>query len=158
MSKKGLKKFLKKNGYYAIPIIITAPNGHMPAGHLFVSVKLNGKKALFMLDTGASVSVLDKSSVKKFKVKTGMEEDTEINALSASGLLNNIDFSTENKLKLGKIKFQNVPLLIMDLSHLANAEELSDLHIDGVLGSDILYRGKAIIDYSRFYLFLKPEK
>ncbi len=155
---KSLKAFLKRKGYRDIPLFGIGLDENIPAGHFFVPVKLNGKKALFMLDTGASISVLDKSLAGKYKLEAENNDDMEVNAFSASGLLENIDISAGNKLKIGKVKFKNVPLLLMDLSHLSGSDELEGLTVDGVLGSDILNRGRAVIDYRKFRLFLKPEK
>lgn len=50
-------------------------------------------------------------------------------------------------------------LILIDLKHINNALEKQDVDpIQGILGADILHKGKAIIDYNRKYLYLLNKK
>jgi hypothetical protein len=56
---------------------------------------------------------------------------------------------------LGKIEVKNYKTVVIDLSHVNVAyAQLKQKPIDGVLGSDILKRYKAVIDYGKRKLVL----
>ena len=64
--------------------------------------------------------------------------------------------SKKNKLKIGKWKKDKIALILFNLSHV-NTALLShnSKPIDGIIGADILKKGKAIIDYDKRVLYLK---
>ena len=67
--------------------------------------------------------------------------------------------SENNTLKIGKWKTKKCHLVLFDLSHVNtallqhNAEK-----VDGIIGADILQKGKAFIDYNENILYLKKTK
>jgi len=117
--------------------------------HIFVPARINGKRARFLVDTGASRSVVDKDRIAAFfqdeelklekieKLSTGLGTNTmESNTL----LLKNLSF--------GKRRFRNYRAVALDLSHVNESYSLLKMKkIDGVLGGDILISMRAIIDY-----------
>jgi len=61
-----------------------------------------------------------------------------------------------NKLQLGNWKHRDFDLVIFDLSHVNEAliaYKAKPVH--GIIGADILLKGKAIVDYFNFYLYLQ---
>lgn len=113
--------------------------------HLTLPLSIKGNKLLFILDTGASNTVIDFSVAKKIglKLKTHHKEGA---GLGSSSL---------KVYRVGKtiIHFQNSISLpsnmgSMDLSHVIDAlKSKGAKEIHGVIGNDILKKFGAIIDY-----------
>lgn len=115
--------------------------------HLFVKVKINSKPALFVLDTGASQTVMDQSRLAHFlptqkKRKTGSV---------SSGLGTNTMEShaaTIKSLKIGDLLLQEFEVVLLNLNHVNQTYGSLKLNeIDGILGSDILNDYNGVIDF-----------
>ena len=59
-----LSEYLSKKSYFKIKMHPIASN------HFKIIVKINGVKGLFILDTGASTSFVDKKLKQKYKLNT----------------------------------------------------------------------------------------
>ena len=142
-----LKDFLLHKGYSKIKLKFTKTN------HFEIKASINGVKGRFILDTGASSSCVGFEAIERFNLKV---KDSEIKAVGAgaSDMLTKI--SNSNDLKIGKWTKKRVALILFNLSHVNtglinhNAEP-----VDGIIGADILKKGKGIIDYEKKYLYLK---
>ena len=66
-----LKKFLVDKNYHSIKLKKTATN------HFEITAQINGKKGLFILDTGASNSCVGFDEISKFNLLTE-ETDTKL--------------------------------------------------------------------------------
>ena len=67
--------------------------------------------------------------------------------------------SENNNLKIGKWKNENFSLVLFDLVHVNKALTLHDAEeVHGIIGADILQKGKAVIDYNKNVLYLKKIK
>lgn len=142
-----LKDFLIGKGYSKIKLKFTKTN------HFEIKASINGIKGRFILDTGASNSCVGFEAVERFNLKV---KDSEIKAVGAgaSDLLTQI--SNSNALKVGKWKKNRVPLILFNLSHVNNGLINHNADpVDGIIGADVLKKGKAIIDYEKKYLYLK---
>ena len=61
-------------------------------------------------------------------------------------------------LGIGKLKIKNYKTILLDLSHVNNSyKQIKIKPIDGVLGSDILHKYKAVIDYGKKKMILKGK-
>lgn len=142
-----LKDFLKDKGYSKIKLKFTKTN------HFEIKASINGIKGKFILDTGASNSCVGFEAIERFNLKV---KDSEIKAVGAGASDMLTQISKSNDIKLGKWKRSRVALILFNLSHVNtglinhNAEP-----VDGIIGADILKKGKAIIDYEKKYLYLK---
>lgn len=124
--------------------------------HLVVNAKVNFMDGLFILDTGASSTVIDEKAKKKFFIHSTGFNNEGVGA-GASNL--QIELSKDNVFSIGRLKLKNFDLAIMDLSHVNKALVNSkDKEIDGVIGADILIRNKGVIDYGSMYLYLLDKK
>jgi len=141
-----LKKILKTKGYFPVKLKTIA------SGHHVLKAEINGKKGLFILDTGASNSVIDTNRAKKFKLKL---KETEHKATGAGTGEIDINTTGKNKLKIGKWKRDKMRFVTMDLSHINIALELVEVEVDGIIGADVLHEGGGIIQYDKDLLFLK---
>lgn len=117
--------------------------------HLFITVKVNGKKCRFLIDTGASHSVIDKGyyekNLKKKSLKTVKQETTGLHST-----VNESHFGVIKEVAVGKLLIKNYSSAAVDLSHVnATYKKLRKPKIDGILGSDILVKYKMVIDYGK---------
>lgn len=147
---KRLEKILKKNKYTKIKLKKIATN------HLELKAKINGIKGRFILDTGASNSCVGLNAVENFKLVT---EETETKAAGAGAINMETKLSKNNSLKIDKWKTTSFDLVLFDLSHVNSAlTQHKAKEVDGIIGADVLQKGKAIIDYSQHVLYLKKTK
>lgn len=142
-----LQEFLLEKGYTKIKLRLTKTN------HFEIKATINGKKGLFILDTGASNSCVGFEAIKTFKLKS---EDSIIKAAGAGAIGMDTKTAKKNKVKIGKWKKDKVVLVLFNLSHVNEAlVNHNSQPVDGIIGADILKKGKAVIDYEKKYLYLK---
>lgn len=142
-----LKDFLLDKGYTKIKLTLTKTN------HFEMKATINGVKGLFILDTGASSSCVGFEAIETFKLKA---KDSEIKAAGAGATDMLTQIAKKNKVKIGKWKKDKVALILFNLTHVNTALTAHQAKpVDGIIGADILKKGKAIIDYEKKYLYLK---
>lgn len=142
-----LRYFLINRGYSKIKLKLTKTN------HFEMKVVLNGVKGRFILDTGASSSCVGFEAIDTFNLKV---KDSEIKAAGAGATDMDTKMSKKNKVKIGKWKNNKVVLVLFNLTHVNTALiNHNSKPVDGIIGADILKKGKAIIDYEKKYLYLK---
>ena len=142
-----LHSFLTERGYTRTKLHLTKTN------HFEIRATINGVKGIFILDTGASNSCVGFESVDLFKLQT---EESEIKAAGAGATDMETKLSEKNKIKIGKWKNDKLALILFNLTHVNTAlVNHKSKPVDGIIGADILKKGKAIIDYNKKYLYLK---
>lgn len=144
---KNLPDILKKENYKKIKFKISKTQ------HLLIKAKINGVKGDFILDTGASNSCVGFESVTLFSLET-KKSKTKASGAGGSGMFTQL--SSDNKIKLGEWKDIYFDLVIFDLSHVNEAlsqHKVKPVH--GIIGADVLMKGKGIIDYFNHCLYLK---
>ena len=123
--------------------------------HLLIAIKINGKKANMLVDTGASRTVFDINSISKFTSKKKFGKNNQL----STGLGTNTMQSHNTilkKVKIGKVEIENFEAILLDLKHVNESYEKIGLGtIDGVLGGEILVNFKAVIDYGKKQMKLK---
>lgn len=145
---QSLKKFLHNKGYIRVPLTITKTN------HLEIVAKINGIEGRFILDTGASSTCVGMDSVEHFKLRT-QESEIKASGAGASNMLTQI--SKKNSIEISKWFHKKIKIVLFDLSHVNNALIRHEaLPVHGIIGADILKKSKAIIDYHKKAVFLKP--
>ncbi|WP_269240867.1 retropepsin-like aspartic protease [Flavobacterium limnophilum] len=141
-----LPYLLKKENYKKIKFKVSKTQ------HLLIKAKINGVKGNFILDTGASSSCVGFESIELFQLEA-KKSKTQASGAGANGMLTQIAVS--NKLQLGNWKNRDFDLVIFDLSHVNEAliqHKAKPVH--GIIGADILMKGKGIIDYYNHCLYL----
>ncbi|SFZ90666.1 Aspartyl protease [Flaviramulus basaltis] len=142
-----LQQYLLNKGYSKIKLHLTKTN------HFEIKATINGKKGLFILDTGASSSCVGFEAIDTFKLKA---EDSIIKAAGAGAINMDTKMSKKNKVKIGKWSNNKVVLVLFNLTHVNTALiNHNSKPVDGIIGADILKKGKAVIDYEKKYLYLK---
>ena len=143
---KDLYQVLKKENYKKVEFKITKTQ------HLLIKAKLNGVLGNFILDTGASTSCIGFESVDLFLLKP-KKSDTKASGAGSTGMLTQI--ASKNHFQLGNWKVKSFDLVVFDLSHVNEAlmqHKANPVH--GIIGADILMKGKGIIDYFNNCLYL----
>lgn len=144
---KSIAKTLKKNKYIKIKLKKIATN------HLEVKAKINNVKGRFILDTGASNSCVGLDLIEYFKLDA---KESETKAAGAGAINMETQQSENNKLQVKSWKTKQLNLVLFDLSHVNTAlEQHNAKKIHGIIGADILQKGKAFIDYNKNLLYLK---
>ncbi|MCO5724917.1 retropepsin-like aspartic protease [Robiginitalea marina] len=142
-----LKKFLKESGFVSVKMKRT------PTGHLEISATLNGVKGRFILDTGASNTCVSLDRAEKFGL---VSEASEVKAAGAGAVDMEARVSGHNSLQLGRWKKSRLQVVLFDMSHVNHALTSQESgEVDGIIGADILKKGKAVIDYRKYRLYLK---
>jgi len=122
--------------------------------HLMVKIIINGKKANMILDTGASKTAFDFNSILSY-IDTKKIKDTEV---LSTGLGSNSLSSKITKIKsiqFGDIEIKNYKAVVIDMAIIIETyNKLGLKPFVGVLGSDILCKYKANIDYKTKQLTL----
>lgn len=119
-----------------------------------LNLKINNLAANFVIDTGASNTVLDLNTSSKFIKKEKIVAHQKL----SSGLGTNqmkSSISKKQELKIGNLIFKH-SLVILDLSHINHSyNHLGLKAIDGVLGCDILVKYNGIINLKNKELTLR---
>lgn len=144
---KDLQPLLKKEKYKKIKFKITKTN------HLMIKAKINGISGNFILDTGASNSCVGFESVTLFNLDA-LRSKTKAAGAGATGMSTQI--SLNNKLHMVRWKCSDFDIVIFDLSHVNEAlTQHKAKPVHGIIGADILLKGKGIIDYYNRCLYLQ---
>lgn len=144
---KDLHAILRKDGYKRIKFKLSNTQ------HLLIKGKINGIDGNFILDTGASNSCVDFRGIKHFSLHA-TDSDTRAAGAGGTGMLTQT--SLQNSLKLGRWVTKSLGLVIFDMSHVNEAlSQYKAKPVHGIIGADILLKGKAIVDYNDFCLYLK---
>jgi predicted aspartyl protease len=137
---------LKKESYQKIKFKVTKTR------HLLIQASINGVKGNFILDTGASSSCVGFESIALFLLEA-KKSKTRASGAGANGMLTQI--AVGNKLQLGNWKHAEFELVIFDLKHVNEAlVEHNAKPVHGIIGADILMKGRGIIDYYNHCLYL----
>jgi len=115
--------------------------------HVFVNAKINKHKCLLLIDTGASKSVFDKSSIESNLINSKIDKSDELSVGLGTDSMESMT-SCFKSFEIGKLKIKNFDTVILDLKHINQSyESLGMSEIFGVIGSDFLKKYNAIINY-----------
>ena len=129
--------------YESLPLIRSAQN------HLLVRAEINGKPALLGVDTGAPVSAVALSRRAHFGMSAVPGKSSIPSRLSINGAFNSVAIA--RNLRLGALNLVDEPMVLVDLGGTRSKRD----EIDGILGADILFPTKALLDCQRQILILK---
>lgn len=140
----------KNSQFEALPLVRSRQN------HLLVRAMINGREAWLGVDSGAPVSAIAVTRRQHFKL-TGIPTSSNLPArLQINGAFNNV--AIVHHFRLGGLDLLDEPVVTVDLGSSARAARLIDeQQIDGILGADILFPTKAVLDCQRQLLILKLD-
>ena len=117
--------------------------------HLLLEGLINGRKANFIIDTGASRTVFDQLSISKFINNLEMDDNERLSTGIGTNTLASQVTVIEN-LQFGDLIIKNYTAIVIDLQHVHSTYSFLKLpDINGILGGDILKDYKAVINYKR---------
>lgn len=149
---KDITIFLSQKGYDVIPIRQNA------AGLLLITIKVNGIEGSFILDTGASISVIDSNQASRPQIIL-QNDNANFTGAGAGGKGLEVIPSEGNTIEIGNHVVTDCMLSAMSFDHVSQAlMQAGCEEFLGVIGVDILKPAKAIIDYSNMTLYLLSEK
>lgn len=130
--------------YEVLPLTRSAQN------HLLVRAEINGKPALLGVDTGAPVSAVALNRRAYFGLAPITGKSAIPSRLSINGAFNSVAIA--RNLRLGRLNLVDEPMVLVDLGGIRKSKRDE---IDGILGADILFPTKALLDCQRQVLVLK---
>lgn len=127
--------------------------------HLLVEVVVFGKTFKAVLDTGASKTVFDKTTVEAHLHADMVLQDTDM-VSTGLGTTSMQSFTlTVPDLQIGGLHLKNYEVAILDLSTINFAyEQLAVEPVIGVVGGDILMNYGGVINYRKGSLTLRQRK
>jgi predicted aspartyl protease len=131
--------------YEALPLIRSSQN------HLLVRAEINGKPALLGVDSGAPVSAVALNRRAYFGMAPITGRSAIPSKLSINGAFNSVAIA--RNLRLGALNLVDEPMVLVDLGGIRHSNKRDE--IDGILGADILFPTKALLDCQRQILVLK---
>lgn len=125
--------------------------------HLLTDVLINDVPSVLLIDTGASKSVLDSNRIHQFVPPSEFEVNEQLSTGLGTNSMTSHSTIIDN-IQLGDITIPHYKVVIIDLSHVNESYlKLGLSPIDGVLGSDLLLKYKAVIDYGKLQIILKDN-
>jgi len=115
----------------------------------FLNVTINDKETLFLLDTGATTTVLSYGDHAKYKMKN----------LKQRGVFRGIGGEVIGhaykikKFSVGELKVGAIKIWVVPSQYNSNMQD-----VEGILGEDILSKFDGFIDHASQRLFLKKPK
>ena len=142
-----LKSYLTSKDYTRVKLKLTSTN------HFELKATINGVEGRFILDTGASNTCIGTDKITFFNLNF---ESSEIKAAGAGATEMETLISKNNTIELGEWKKRRQKIVLFDLVHVNQALIQHNAEpVDGIIGADLLKKGKAVIDYGKKALYLK---
>lgn len=115
--------------------------------HIYLPVEVGGKTRLWVLDTGASVTVIE----KKFASELGLTLEGKLKGRGVGNLVD-VSFTTLPPFSLPGLEFDSQKVAVIDINWLFT--QWIDQEIGGILGYDFLSRMVIKVDYAHEKLSL----
>ena len=128
--------------------------------HLLVEAKFeDGEKGYWIIDTGASKTVFDKSLDQYYKIIEA-DFDEEYQSAGISEGMVETSVGEIRFLAFGDLKLKDQKVALINLDHVNEIyKKYKDIHICGLLGSDLLKKHQCVIDYKfETISFTRPKK
>ena len=136
--------------FEALPLMRSRQN------HLLVRAFINGKPAWLTVDSGAPVSAIALNRREYFRLKPTAAESKLPARVQINGAFNSVAIARE--LRIGGLTLVDEPVVTVDFGYSARAtRRLHEQEIDGIIGADILFPTRAVLDCERQLLILKTN-
>jgi predicted aspartyl protease len=136
--------------FEALPLVRSRQN------HLLVRAFINGRPAWLTVDSGAPVSAIALHRREHFRLTPITAKSNLPARVQINGAFNNVAIA--RKVRIGALTLVDEPVVIVDLEQRSRSAQLrSEPQIDGIIGADILFPTKAVLDCQRQLLILKID-
>jgi len=124
-------------------------------GLVSAEVKLhNGEIVNFLIDTGASATVVGAHVVKKYNLEKHILPSPKIRVLGAAGVIENVDLILLPSLSMNSLEQRNIRAPVLDLGAV---NESAGFMQAGILGGSFLKHFRVTFDFSRARIRLVPQ-
>ncbi len=129
-----------------------APMKRRFGNHIFLPVAINGHRAALMVDTGAPMTIVDRSSVGTLGLKV---ENTNAHVGRIFGLsYDRYGVGELGTLAMGNCIVTHVPVAVADQADMNYYSRLE--HLDGLFGAHEMRKFGVVIDCARQMLYVSP--
>ncbi|WP_223817991.1 aspartyl protease family protein [Mucilaginibacter rubeus] len=130
---------------------------HGDGFHPLIEVTLFGKAFTMVLDTGASKTAFDQTSLTEANETMNILATEKLSTGLGTNTMESFT-ATVSDMYIGELPIAELEAAVLDLSTINMAyEQMGHPRVLGVLGGDILMKYKAVIDYGRKTLTLKTR-
>jgi predicted aspartyl protease len=123
-----------------------------PMNKMIMSVQINGQRATLLVDTGSNEIILDTDAAATFGIRPSPRGLRYVGFTEINGQLLPIAFM--QSLTAGSMNFGSNPVVLRDSSH----SDRGTAHVDGILGLQIMFRHKAVINCRTRLVFFKVDQ
>jgi predicted aspartyl protease len=134
------------SGYKAVRV------HYRPLNKMIMPVRINGRRANLLVDTGSNQIILNAAAAASFGVQTSQGGLPYIQQTQINGQSLPVGFA--QSLIAGGMSFGSTPVTLRKSSH----SDTGGTPIDGVLGLDVLTRHKAVINCRTKLIFFKVDQ
>src|SRR5690606_4045374 len=128
---------------------------HDDGFHLLVEVFVFEQPFKAVLDTGASKTVFDKTTVENYIDKETLLLSDKLSTGLGTNTMESFTLTVPD-LRIGSLHIPDMEIAVLDLSMINHAYEKLEINpVIGVIGGDILMQYGAVIDYNEEKLFFK---
>lgn len=132
--------------------------GRTKQNHLLVRAFINDKPAMLIVDTGSPGTVIASKRCSHFGC-TSIPRNSDLPArVQVNGAYNRLVMA--RSLRLGGLSVSDVPAVAVDISGARQGSRaMRDIEADGILGADVLFATRAVLDCQKQLLVLdtRPE-
>lgn len=133
-------------GFAAVPV------REVSTGHHLVEATINGRTGEFVLDTGANMTVIDRSNLARFGLSPASRDPGDAIGIGAGGRASRVPV---DGFAIGPVEIRQNRVVSSDLGQLLIVlSRASGRTVDGIIGQDVLGEHRAIIDVARPMLYL----
>lgn len=132
---------------------VTLPFSINAAGSPMIEVVINGKKRVFLFDTGAQKSAIAPEVASELGIKPH-EVSIGGTITGSTGLKTESKAATVESIELGAITTKNAAFLIADLT-IARVLGISIVRFDGIIGWNIIKELDCTLDYQKNVLIIR---
>jgi predicted aspartyl protease len=135
--------------FEALPLLRSRQN------HLIVRAFINGKPAWLVLDSGAPISGIASHRRDYFHL-TGVPSESQLpSRVEINGSSNTL--TVIKSLRLGSLNLEDWPAVVLNLGGSRRAARIGEQQVDGIIGADVLFPTKAVLDCQRQILVLNMD-
>ena len=110
-------------------------------------VKINGKRAFFIIDTGASCSILNESVSEHFGFRYGIKRDDHVFGLAGTAQMHR---AFNCSVEFGPLDLTHTTFRTKHMDDIVSLiKQHENIEIAGIIGSDVLNHYRVAIDFKR---------
>jgi hypothetical protein len=122
---------------------------------IYVTLQINGRDALFIVDTGAGISIIDPKQADAYRFKWHPEKGA--GKLHTVGGRSEFNLTSRIIVSYRDIELKHLRFYASNIDALQEFFAKKDKEIIGIVGSDFLQQYHAVIDYGENKIYLQSN-